>query len=294
VSKVANPLGVHAMVWIPEWNPANGAFAAKQAAALGYDLLELPLMDPGAVQVDATRQLFEGLSLGVTCSLGLSFATDVSSPDPAVAAAGEAFLLQAVEVAGGIGSSYLGGVVFSAMGKYHAPLSDAGRANCVRALANVARSARNHGVTLGLEVVNRYESNVLNTVSQALAMIEDIAQDNVKVHLDTYHANIEEVSIAQAVAQAGEALAYVHVGESHRGYLGTGSVDFQGLFSALRAARYQGPVTFESFSSRVVTPEFAAALAIWRDMWSDGDALAGHAKAFVEAGLSGQELPPAP
>jgi len=202
-----------------------------------------------------------------------------------VSAAGETLLLQAVEGAAKLGSTYLGGVIFSAMGKYQVQLSPAGRENCVKGLTKVAHRAKELGVTLGLEAVNRYESNVINTVAQARSFIEDIGADNVKVHLDTYHANIEERGMAQAVEEAGEDLGYVHVGESHRGYLGTGSVDFPTFFSALKSSGYQGVVTFESFSSRVVSPDFASSLAIWRDMWSDGDDLAGHAKAFIGTAL---------
>jgi hypothetical protein len=75
---------------------------------------------------------------------------------------------------------------------------------------------------------------------------------------------------------------YVHVGESHRGYLGSGSIDFNKLFRALAGIGYSGPIAFESFSSTVVSPEFCAALGVWRDMWADGHALAAHARAFIE------------
>jgi hypothetical protein len=101
------------------------------------------------------------------------------------------------------------------------------------------------GAALGLEAVNHYESNVINTCAQAAQVIKDVGAGNVVVHLDVYHANIEENSIAQAVADCGDHLGYVHVGESHRGYLGTGSADLDGLFQALRQAGYSGTVTFQ-------------------------------------------------
>jgi len=76
-------------------------------------------------------------------------------------------------------------------------------------------------------------------------------------------------------------LAYVHVGELHRGFLGTGSIDWPAFFDALVAARYGGPLTFESFSSTVVSPTLSNALCVWRDLWDDSDELASHAAAFM-------------
>jgi hypothetical protein len=80
-------------------------------------------------------------------------------------------------------------------------------------------------------------------------------------------------------------LGYVHVGESHRGYLGSGSVDLTAMFRALHDVGYQGPIVFESFSSAVVTPAFTAALAIWREPWRDSTDLATHARHYITGQL---------
>lgn len=80
---------------------------------------------------------------------------------------------------------------------------------------------------------------------------------------------------------AGDRLGYVHVGESHRGYLGSGPIDFPQFFAALRDSGYAGPVTFESFSSAVVHPELSNTLAVWRNLWDDGEDLARHAHGFM-------------
>jgi D-psicose/D-tagatose/L-ribulose 3-epimerase len=97
--------------------------------------------------------------------------------------------------------------------------------------------------------------------------------------------NIEEVDNYAAVLECGDLLGYVHIGESHRGYLGSGSVDFEGLFRGLGAIGYQGPITFESFSSKVVMPELSHTLAIWRDLWDDSMDLATQARGFIDAQL---------
>jgi D-psicose/D-tagatose/L-ribulose 3-epimerase len=149
----------------------------------------------------------------------------------------------------------------------------------------MAEFAAKKGVTLGLEVVNRYESNQLNTAAQALEMLDRIDAPNVVVHLDTYHMNIEEEDFMKPVLLCGKRLGYVHIGESHRGYLGTGTIDFETFFKALAKIDYQGVVTFESFSSTVVNEELSNALAIWRNLWGDGMDLAKHARQFMADGI---------
>jgi D-psicose/D-tagatose/L-ribulose 3-epimerase len=134
-----------------------------------------------------------------------------------------------------------------------------------------------------LEFCNRYETNVLNTTAQTLEFISKVGRDNVVAHLDTYHMNIEEVSFTGAVKLAADAgkLGYVHVGESHRGHLGTGSIPWQEFFTALKAVGYDGTITFESFSSEVVNPQLSSALSIWRNLWDDSMELATSAREFI-------------
>jgi D-psicose/D-tagatose/L-ribulose 3-epimerase len=278
---VDNPLGVHALVWAAGWSPEEAEYAAASTAAAGFDLLEVPLLDPAKVDGPATAALLDRHHLQAACSLGLSFDTDISSEDTAKVAAGESLLHAALEVCDALGSRVLTGVIYSAMGKYTRPPTSAGAANSATVLRSLAQAADGRGITIGLEAVNRYETNLINTVADALRHIEAIGEDNVVVHLDVYHANIEECDLGRPVRLAGDRLGYVHVGESHRGYLGSGTIDFAAFFRALVTAGYRGPIAFESFSSAVVSAEFAAALGVWRNLWDDSADLAGHARAFI-------------
>jgi D-psicose/D-tagatose/L-ribulose 3-epimerase len=283
---VDNPIGVHALVWAAGWSPAEAEYAAASTAAAGFDLLEVPLLDPATVDGPATAALFDRHHLRAACSLGLSFDTDISSEDTARVAAGEQLLHAALQVTEALGSRYLTGVIYSAMGKYTRPPTPAGTANSAAVLRGLAQAAAGRGITIGLEAVNRYETNLVNTVADALRHIDAIGEDNVVVHLDVYHANIEEGDFGRPVRLAGERLGYVHVGESHRGYLGSGTIDFAAFFRALVTAGYGGPITFESFSSAVVSAEFAAALGVWRNLWDDSADLAGHARSFIAEHLT--------
>ncbi len=219
--------------------------------------------------------------------------TDISSADRAVVARGERLLGDAISVARDIGSPFLGGVLYSALTKYMDMPTDEGRDNAIGALRRLAERAAPSDITLGLEIVNRYETNLINTAEQAVRFIDEIGAPNVVVHLDTYHMNIEETDFRTPVLACGERLGYVHVGENFRGYLGTGTVDFPQLFAALAEVGYSGTITFESFSSAVVDPGLSRTLGIWRNVWSDSADLARHARRFI-ADAIGRAASPTP
>jgi len=133
--------------------------------------------------------------------------------------------------------------------------------------------------------VNRYETNICNTAAQGVEMCKLVGAPNVKVHLDVYHMNIEESDMASAIIDAAPHIGYFHTGDSHRGYLGSGSIDLQAAFRAIVRAKYDGPITFESFSSRVVGQPLEGILGIWRNLWEDGMDLATHALMYTKAQL---------
>jgi D-psicose/D-tagatose/L-ribulose 3-epimerase len=274
-------IGIHAAVWAGGWSDAERRLAITGSKAAGYDYIELMLFNPAAVDVPATRALLDEAGLGVTSSLGLNWENDLSSDDPAVVARGEALLNDVIACNAALGSKYVVGVIYSALGKYSHPSTPRGRANCVAALQRLARRAAGDGITLGLEVVNRYETNVFNTAAQALEFVREIGEANVGVHLDTYHMNIEEDDFDEPVRLCGDKLVYVHIGESHRGYLGSGNVDFATFFRVLNECDYRGPIAFESFSSTVVSPELSNTLGVWRNLWTDSGDLARHARTFI-------------
>lgn len=280
-----NPIGVHALSLVGGWSEAEARDAIGRSARLGFELIEIPMMEPDTFDPAMTRRLLDEHGLGATVSLGLDATTDISSPDEAVARRGEDHLGRVVELAANIGATHVCGVIHSAMQKYMQPASEDGIGRSATILRRICARAQEHGITIGLEAVNRYESNIVNTADQAVALCEMIGADNVTVHLDSYHMNIEEGDAAAAIIRTGSRLGYVHIGESHRGYLGSGSIDFAAIFRSLVRIGYEGPITFESFSSEVVNAHLSSMLGIWRNLWSDGDDLCRHALQFTRAGL---------
>jgi len=280
-----NPLGTHVQVWEGGWSPEEVRRAAAGAAAAGYAFLELPVRTPQTVNADAIARILDETGLFCTASFIHTPATDIAGDDADAAAKGEALMIEALAKARDLGSSRLVGGWHSSLAKHDRPRSEAGRQRAIDILGRIAGRARDMGLVMCCEALNRYESNFVNTAAQALALIEAIGADNLFVHLDTFHMNIEEADPAAAIRACGRRLGYLHVAENDRGYLGTGSIDFGAVFRAVADIGYAGPVALEVFSSAVVNPEHSARLAIWRETWTDSADMARHAHAFVSSQL---------
>lgn len=280
-----NKLGVHALVWEAGWSHEECARAIQKTAEVGYDFIEAPALDPSLIDPDFTRRQLEQAGIGINFSLGLDFNSDISSGDPEKRRRGQQKLEDAIAVCRDCGGSIIGGILYSAFGKYDSPPTADGIAQSAETLRTVAEIAARSDITLVLEVVNRYETNICNTAAQGVEMAKRVGAPNVKVHLDVYHMNIEESDIGSAIVETGDHLGYFHTGDSHRGYMGSGSIDLSSVFRALVRANYQGPITFESFSSRVVGQPLEGILGIWRNLWDDGHDLASHALMYTKAQL---------
>lgn len=143
--------------------------------------------------------------------------------------------------------------------------------------------AADSGVVLAVEPLNRFETDLVNTAAQGIAMVDEVDHPNVRLHLDTFHMGIEEVSVLEAVRAAGSRLAHVHACENDRGTPGRGQVAWAELFRGLRETDFRGDVVIESF-----TPEceaIAAAAAIWRPLAESQERLAIDGLAFLRGCL---------
>ena len=281
--------GCHGSVWSGSFDTENFRRAVRQTAEAGYDLIEIPLLDPYSFDAAQGRAVIDEYGIGINASLGLGDATDISSEDPAAIAAGEDLLNRAVDVLAELGAGWLVGVVYGALKKHMAPASAHARRNGMEVMRRVADRAQSHGIRVGLEVVNRYETNIMNTAKEAIAYVTELDHPNAYIHLDTYHMNIEESDMMNPFLDAGDRLGYVHIGESHRGYLGSGSVDFDTAFRALNRIGYDGPIVFESFSSAVVDPVLSNMLGVWRNLWDDNVDLARHANQYMRGAVRAVE-----
>lgn len=141
-------------------------------------------------------------------------------------------------------------------------------------------SSASIGVTLCIEPLNRVETYFLNTLQDASQLVRDIGANNVRIHFDTFHANIEERQPAIALRMVAMDLGHVHISENDRGVPGSGHVDWRGVLSVLQEVGYDGWLTMESFAEP--DPELASAASIWRDLAPSGDELARQGLKFIK------------
>jgi D-psicose/D-tagatose/L-ribulose 3-epimerase len=283
-------IGVHSFVWSAGSSKEELENALNKTHELGYKLIEFSYLDPRQVDVKWLAARLQELGLDVAISMGLPPEGDISSADPAIVANGQDILDRAVALVRDLGGSKLAGILSSAHGKQEHSLTRKAWDTSVSALSKVADRAKAAGVTLNLEIVNRFESNMLNTAAQGMTYIRDTGASNVFLHLDTFHMNIEEADVGLAIRHAADKIGYVHIGESHRGYLGTGNIDFAVIFDALSAIGWNDYVTFESFSTTIVDKDLSLKTAIWRNLWTDNVALAKHALQFIDLGMETARL----
>lgn len=223
------------------------AGAIRRMAALGFDAVELAIRDPALIDVQNIAALAADLGLIVpaigTGQAYLEEGLSLSSPEGALRGRTTARLLGQVEVAQRLGALLIVGLI-------HGPIppgTDRERALdwVLAGLGRVARAAREHGVRIVIEPINRYESNWLNTVDEVMTVIRRLGEDNVGVLPDTFHMNIEEVDPSAAVRRAGARLWHVHVADSNRRAPGWGHLDFARLLAALMEIGYDGCVSAE-------------------------------------------------
>lgn len=268
--------GIHAMMWSTVWDHAGAERAIAGAAGYGQDFIEIPLIDIPAVDAQHSRALLEHHRLGATCSLVLPERAWASvRPDAAIE-----HLKAALDKAAEIGAEALTGVTYGGTNERTGfPPTQGEYDNLTGALEAAARHAKTLGLQFGIEAVNRYESHLVNSAEQAVALVERIGLDNVFVHLDTFHMNMEEKGIANGIIAARDHLKYMHMSESDRGTPGFGNIAWDEIFAALKAIGFKGLLTLESFVT--MQPLMAGDISTWRPVARNADEVLDKGVAFL-------------
>ncbi len=278
------PIGIHLSYWQTAWDDDLLPLIGRAAEA-GYDGAELPLLAPEALDVARLKSALADHGLQATCGTGLSPQTDITHPNAGVRTAGIEQLRRCLEIAAALDSPVLGGVTYAPWGVFPEDDLAARRRRCIASLQEVGKIAEDMGVTLCLEVLNRFEGYLLNTVAQGLALLAEIGSPAVKLHLDTFHLNIEEDDIGAAIIAAGPQLGHVHCSANHRGCPGTGHIPWRDVRRALKAIDYQGWRVVEAY----VRPEgeVGHSVFVWRAVSETLDADARRAAAFLRQEVAG-------
>ncbi|MFP6586477.1 MAG: sugar phosphate isomerase/epimerase family protein, partial [Pirellulaceae bacterium] len=260
---------------------------------MGYDGVELPLfasdetgsVDAGEVyDLDLHKKWGERLdSIGLERTI-VTIREEKDNPissDPAVRALGVANTKEALDNAAAVGAQSLVGPYHSALGVFSGagPTADEWKWG-VDSMRQVAEHAGSVGVMLGVECLNRFETYLLNTHSDAARFVREVDHPNCRMMYDTFHSNIEEKNIAEAIRSCQDVLTHVHISENDRSTPGTGNVNWQENFDTLMEVGYDGWMVVEAFG--LALPEIAAATKIWRRMYDSEEQLARDALAFMK------------
>ena len=256
------------------------------AKEMGYDLIEVCIEDPALVSAEALKKASERTGLPVSICGAFGPDRDVSHEDPQKRQLGIDYLKLCVDIAEAVGSPHVAGPMYSATGKARLLPPEAReqqRQWAADSLREVADYAAERGVTLAIEPLNRFETDLVNTVEQGLELCELVGRDNVGLMLDTFHMNIEEKHIGEAITSAGDKVFHFQVSENDRGTPGSGHVPWSEAFEALKSIDYQGSIVVESFLPTV--EEIAKAVSLWRPVAPSMDALARDGLTFLRREL---------
>jgi len=279
--------GVNTFVWVSPCTTAAVKDLAPKVKAMGFDILELSVENPDLIDVQQVKAEFEkNQLLPIVCG---AFGTDrnLCSSNPQYAENARTYIRWLIDAAEVLGSPLVCGPMYSAVGKDHIEDENARKAEwdrAVEAVRDLANYARPKNVKLAMETLNRFETDMLNVVSQGLEFISQTGADNVGFHLDTFHMHLEEKNSGDAIRSAGEKLFHFHACENDRGVPGTGQVRWDDVARGLKDIKYDGSVVIESFTSQV--KEIARAVCIWREIAPSQDAIASQGLKFLKDLLS--------
>lgn len=260
--------GIYYAFWEHRWGVDYLPYVPK-VKKLGFDCLEVSAASFPETSIEEMKQLkqaAEDNGILLTAGYGPQADEDVASDDPAVVENGLKMYRNRFEKMEAAGIRYIGGALYTYWPvDYSKPVDKpATRARAVEGTARAARIAQEYGITIGLEVMNRFEGYLINTAQECVDFIHDVGEDNVKVMLDTFHMNIEEDSFRQAILTAGELLGHLHVGEANRRLPGQGRLPWDEIGGALQEIGYDGTVVMEPFIME--GGQIGQEVKVWRDL----------------------------
>jgi len=247
----------------------------------GYDGVEIPLFDGDAEHYKKIKKELDNLGLGCTAVTVVNADTNPISPDASVRKAGLDRIKWALDMTSVMGGDLLAGPYHSALGVFSGqpPTADE-RKRAVEVLTQAADHAQKVKVKIAIEYLNRFECYFLTNALDAKNLVREINHPYFGTMYDTFHANIEEKNISQAIASMEDTYVHVHISENDRGTPGSGHVHWDETFKALRKAKYDGWLTIEAFGRAL--PDLAAATKIWRDMFPSPEDVYGNGFKFIK------------
>lgn len=267
--------GVSTFLWVSPFTSSNFDLVYK-IKKMGFDIIEVAVEKKELIDWVKLKEIVKETGLQVTVSGAFGTERDISSDDPNIRAKGLQYITDCIEIAQNMGSPIFGGPVYSAVGKTRFISEEQKKRErgwCIENLIKVGKFAENHGIIVGVEPLNRFETDMINTADQAISLVKEVDHPNIKIQLDTFHCNIEEKNIPDTIRKVGnDLLCHIQGNESDRGTPGTGNLDWAGIKAALAEIGYDKAIVIETFGE--VSEEIAKAASIWRPLANSSDELA--------------------
>jgi D-psicose/D-tagatose/L-ribulose 3-epimerase len=271
-----NPIGIISMSYARPFT-AQHLPLMRRMKACDLDFVEMLVPEPGEIAIGKLRVAIEDAGLAVALAARMNPKRDPTSDDPVSRKEGREYLRRCVDVAVALGARLVGGPIYGAplvfAGRAPAPVDEKKRQARIdwaaEALAEAGVYAASLDVVLAVEPLNRFETDMVNTGRQAVELIRKARAPSLGVMLDTFHMNMEEADLFEAIKSVGRHLVHFQANENHRGFLGTGHIDWATVCHGLAAVQYKGPITLEPFrrdDDRIGVP-----LAQWRAPTRDED-----------------------
>ncbi|MEQ8881583.1 MAG: sugar phosphate isomerase/epimerase family protein [Cyclobacteriaceae bacterium] len=274
--------GVSTWLWTSPFSTETTQLFRK-IKDMGYDLVEIPVENPDIIDTAKVKKALKDLDLDCVVCGAFGPTRDLTNDDPAIVKQGMDYIESCFQICNDLGTSFLAGPMYSAVGKARLLPEDQKKIEWNRAVDNLRKvcdSAQTKGLEIALEPLNRFETDLINRTEDVVRLINDINHPAAKILLDGFHMNIEEPSIEKAIKLAGDKLIHVQVSENYRGTPGTGQTRWEDYYTGLKAINYQGAITIESFTPEI--QELAGAVCIWRPLADSQDGFASEGLKFLK------------
>jgi|TARA_B110000046_G_scaffold140321_1_gene146843 D-psicose/D-tagatose/L-ribulose 3-epimerase len=250
---------------------------------MGFNGVEIAVEDPDLLDLKTIKTaLIDHQLIPIICG-AFGPSRDLTHADPAIHQVCFDYIERCFDICNYLDTNFLAGPIYSAVGKARR-LSDKDRNIefdlAVYNLQKVCHHAQRRGLSIAIEPLNRFETDLINTCSDVVKLIQCIDSPSAKILLDSFHMTLEERDLAEAVKTAGNQLIHMQVSENHRGIPGTGQTHWDRLKAGLTAIDYQGFISIESFTPHV--QELADAVCIWKPFTDSQDTFATQGLSFLK------------
>jgi len=279
--------GVSTWLWESPFTTASISLFPK-IKELGFDVVEIPIEDPNLINGKIVKEALESNGLKAVACGAFDSSRDLTHNDVSVHENCFEYLRQSFELCAIWEVDFLAGPMYSAVGKARMVSSEQRKIEWDRAVTNIAKVcaiASDTGLSIALEPLNRFESDLINTAEDVMRLISDVNHSNAKVLLDGFHMTIEEKNIMEAIKTVGDKLIHVQVSENHRGIPGTGLTPWNDFKIGLEEINYKGDIVIESFTPKNKT--LAEAVCIWKNLANSQDEFASEGLKFLKELFNG-------